>query len=74
MQERGLSENRTMSVDAWGGGSDQDPKLRLKEVAERQRSKQQPSEKKNDKPEVSLWDLILLGGLIAVICFAVVHL
>ncbi|MDM4773095.1 hypothetical protein [Solimonas sp. SE-A11] len=28
-----------MSVDSWGGGSDQDPKLRLKEVAARERHK-----------------------------------
>jgi len=62
-----------MSVDAWGGGSDEDPKLRKKELAKlygdredqgawfRKLIGQSPRQTKNKgKPNVSVFDLLML--------------
>jgi hypothetical protein len=59
-----------MSIDPWGGGSDQDPKLRLRELGQYKQPGAGKTEQKSrrvysrQKPAVSVLDaLLMLIGL-----------
>ena len=62
-----------MSVDSWGGGSDRDPKLRLKENAARERHKKSFLLRKAVGPSKNM-QIVSTMALLAVVLFGSVQL